>query len=308
MGSRGTDQSSPGGPEDLCSVTALLLDHPWPLDAALDPRSDGFRVLERFRELVTTEGLEIVPFISRDEYNQMWDRIARTTGWASVARFAAQFVREDSPPPLATPVPEPPGLTQCWKGALREAMGDLQNWRNPQIIIARRRRPVWPCGDEVEVRVHDGLGRRYDRVLAELDSYRSHPFAISDLDPWDLQHIHRPVLGVPRQYPHSLPKPPSLQGCPIEQLSERLPPIRARGWQINGRFYFIPPEDWRPDQSGKAAWRSGRAFLHERVPGLPNTGPVDSEGRVWVWDRNERHWDVQEGCGYFRISHTGQQL
>jgi hypothetical protein len=290
-------------------MTAALLDHPWPLDQALDPQSDGFRVLDRFDELVRAEQLEIVRFISRDEYNKMWERIARTTGWAAVGRFAAHFVRDDSPEPLAIPVDEPAGLTLGWKSALREAMGDLQDWRNPQVIVASKRRQAWPPGDEVRIRVDDGSGPSYeDRALAQLETYRTHQFAVSDRNPWDLQRVHPPVPGGQRQHPCMLPRPPILQRVRIEDLNDRLHVARARGWQIEGKHYFIPPGTWRTDQTRKQAWRTGRAFPYELLPVCKHPGPVDYAGRVWEWDRNERHWDVQAPAERFRISHTGDPL
>src|SRR6266487_3728640 len=127
MGSRGSDQSSTGGTEASGSMTGLLLDHPWRLDETLDPVSDGFRVLEQFVNLVRDTRLDVVPFVSRGEYDEMWQRIeygrfARTRAYASLVSFAEHLVRADPPTPLATPVPEPAQLTPCWKRGLREAM------------------------------------------------------------------------------------------------------------------------------------------------------------------------------------------
>jgi hypothetical protein len=59
----------------------------------------------------------------------------------------------------------------------------------------------------------------------------------------------------------------------------------------------------------KANWREGRAFPVDRGAGRHWLGPVDYAERVWEWDINERHWDVQiPGNGYISISHDGQLL
>ena len=293
-------------------MTGLLLDHPWRLDEALNPRSDGFRVLEQFVNLVRENQLEVVPFVSRSEFDEMWQRIdygsfARTRAFASLVQFAEHLVRNDSPTPLATPIPEPPMLAQCWKRSLREAMGDLREWRNPQIIVAEKRRPLWPATHEVPIQLEDSSGSEL-RVLAPLERYDSHPFAVADLDPWDLRHLYPPISEADRQHPCRLPRPPVLQHVRLERLTECLGDALAAGWRVSGRHYFVPSEDWKAEQVGKATWRSGRAFPYQNVPALGHGGSVDYLGRVWVWDRAERHWDVQEGAGYVRISHTGEPL
>jgi hypothetical protein len=295
-------------------MTALLLDHPWRLDEALNPRSDGFRVLEQFVNLVRENQLDVAPFVSRTEYDEMWQRIdyghfARTRAYASLVSFAEHLVRNDSPTPLATPIPEPPMLTQCWKRGLRQAMGDLRNWRNPQIIVAEKRQPLWPATHEVPIQLEDlGGAELQHRVLAPLERYDSHPFAVADLDPWDLRHLYPPIPEVNRQHPCRLPRPPVLQHAQLERLIERMGDARAAGWRVGGRHYFVPPEDWQAEHVNKVTWRSGRAFRYQTVPARGHAGPVDYSGRVWLWDRIKRHWDVQESAGYVRISHTGEPL
>jgi hypothetical protein len=296
-------------------MTGLLLDHPWQLDEALDPASEGFGVLEKFVSLVRETQLDVVPFVSRSECDEMWQRIqygrfARTRGWASLVSFAEHLVvRVDRPTPLATPIPEPPQLTPCWKRALRQSMGDLRDWRNPQIIVGPKRQSAWPKTHEVTVKIEDADGADLQhRVLAHLENYNAHPFTRADLDPWDLTNMYPPVPEPERQHPCRLPRPPSLFGAPLERLREGLIHARAVGWQVNERCYFIPPEDWRAQDVTKERWRSGRTFRHERVPQVDHAGPLDYAGRVWVWDRAERHWDVQEPEEYRRISHTGDRL
>jgi hypothetical protein len=295
-------------------MTGLLLDHPWRLDDALDPGSGGFRVLERFVGLIRETGLEVVPFITRTEYDRIWQRIeysrvARTRGYASLVSFAEHLVRDDSPGPAATPVPEPPQLTTDWKRGLREALGDLRDWRTPHIVVAENRRPQWPGTREVAIQLEDllQLGPQH-RVLASLDGYASHPFAISDLDPWDLQAVHPPIAGADRQHPCYLPKPPMLQNVPMHGIGKILVEVRSTGWHLGGRYYFIPAEDCKLEAVDKPTWRGGRAFRHGYAPERNHPGPVDYAGRVWVWDRAERHWDVQLVPRHIRVGHTGDPL
>jgi hypothetical protein len=295
-------------------MTGLLLDHPWQLDEALDPASDGFRVLEQFVALVRDTRLDVVPFVSRNEYDEMWQRIeygrfAHTRAYASLVSFAEHLVRADPPTPLATPIPEPPQLTPCWKHALRQSMGDLQDWRNPQIIVGAKRQAAWPATREVAVQIEDADGADLQhRVLAHLESYHAHPFTLADLDPWDLTNMYPPVPEADRQHPCRLPRPPNIRGVPWDRLGEGLVDARAVGWQVSGRHYFIPPEDWPLQAVSKVTWRSGRTFRYVRVLQRYQAGPIDYAGRVWLWDRAERHWDVQERNGYLRISHTGERL
>jgi hypothetical protein len=260
-------------------MTGLLLDHPWRLDDALEPTSAGFRVLERFDNLVRETRLDAVPFVSQGEYDEMWLRIdhghfARTQGYAMLARFAQHLVRDDSQISPAIPVPEPPELTLSWKRALRESMGDLRDWRNPQIVVAERRQPAWPAGREIAIQIEHGTDFHH-RVLAQLADYRSHPFTLADLDPWDLRNTHPPSPGAGPQHPCRLPRPPTLANVAWDDLGACLLQVRARGWLLNGRHYFIPPDDWDAANVHKPNWRSGRAFEYGYSPNRPWPGPID---------------------------------
>jgi hypothetical protein len=295
-------------------MTALLLDHPWRLEESLDPSSDAFRVLEQFQALVREREFEVVRFVSQTDYDEMWQRIdysnARTRAYALLCSFAQHLVLgNDAATAPATPDPEPEMLSESWKLGLRQAMENLQDWRNPQIIVSEKRRSVWPNSPEVGIRVEDAseAGLQY-RVLANLESYGSHPFASTDLDPFDLSRFHPPIPGVDRQHPSILPRPPALWGVPFEGLTGRLGEARSAGWRISGRYYFVPPIHWRAEEIDKPTWRNGRAFPYDRLPEHENPGPIDYEGRVWVWHETERHWDVQGAGEYFRVSHTGEEL
>lgn len=295
-------------------MTTLLLDHPWRLDDTLDPASGGFRLLEQFVELIRRTGLEPVRFVADGEYNEMWGRIehgrfARTRAYALLASFAQQLVCNDDVAPLATPMPEPPLLTPGWKRGLRGAMADLKQWRAPQIIIGETRENVWPNTPEVKIKLEDNNGAAEQlRVLAQLTSYDLHPFALSDFDPWDLTRTHPPSNGGERQYPCRLPRPPCVEGAWWKSLDERVDQARTIGWRVGDRYYFVPPSTWEKTEVKKEQWRKGRAFPCEQCPGRDNPGPIDYGARVWIWDRRERHWDVQLPHSYIRVSHTGEEL
>ncbi len=294
----------------------VLLDHPWPLEATLDAASPGFRVLERFENLVRTHRLQVVPFISQAEYESVWTRLdyrrhSRSSGLAALRRFASLLARSSNVTCTARPEPLPPNLSQEWRCSLREA-AIATDWRNPQVIVAETRRAVWPNALEVEIKFDpcdDEPNLQPElRVLAALGSYQEHPFAKSDFDPWDLRHIHPPQPDAPAHMRNEccLPKPP-LEHEDLNLLDEDLAKVRRLGWGSNGRYYFIPQADWSYEAVSKESWRKGRAFLYRKCQNSDRNGYVDCEGREWVWDQNERHWDVQTDP-YLRVSNTGDRL
>src|SRR4029077_12648060 len=132
--------------------------------------------------------------------------------------------------------------------ALREALSDLKDWRNPQIVVARRRRNRWPDGPEIQIRI-DGNDSLEVRVLATLESYETHPFALSDFDPWDIERCHLPAAnGRLSHYPCHLPKHHALESLPFGQLCGTLGDLRHQGWRFQvdgeGKYCYIPPADW----------------------------------------------------------------
>src|SRR6185312_12879106 len=79
-----------------------------------------------------------------------------------------------------------------WKSALRDQLDDLTDWRNPQIIVAKQRHPLWqPHVTDVRIvcEMDDGQTNsgNHSRVLAVLEEYESHADAITDRDPWDVR-------------------------------------------------------------------------------------------------------------------------
>lgn len=297
-------------------MTSVLLDHPWPVEAVLDASTEAFDVLRKFEDLTRRHRLAIVPFISQTELGDMWTRMdyrnTRQASFAALRRMAALLVRETEGHCLARPVPEPLGLANDWLRALRDVTA-ADDWRSPQIVVPRQRRALWPAGQEVEIHFDAcdevPASGPYQRVLTSLESYEAHPFALSDVDPWDLRHIFPPPAGAPahRRQACCLPKPPRVEGVALEDLRSALENARAIGWRIGARRYFIPPENWLPENIGKNPWRAGLAFERELVRERDRVGYVDYMGTRWIWDNAERHWDVQTNP-YLRLRCTGEEL
>lgn len=68
-----------------------------------------------------------------------------------------------------------------------------------------------------------------------------------------------------------------------------------------GEFPYTPPEDWRWDRDFPKHHSDNNRY-----------GFRDAEGRIWQWDREEKHWDVQDkrpGRGrYRRVTPDGDVL
>jgi hypothetical protein len=84
-----------------------------------------------------------------------------------------------------------------------------------------------------------------------------------------------------------------------DAVRRRLDPWFAEGLPWRGEYSY-KPHDWNPGQAfPKGNTRRGPGFL-------------DEHKQIWVWDRAEQHWDVQErrqGLGkYFRVSSDGRLL
>jgi hypothetical protein len=230
-------------------------------------------------------------------------------------------VRARSGGGLATPLHGPNDIPESWKQGLHDALGNLDDWRNPQIIAFQTRKASWPHGDEVQIRIADNA-RTERRVFAILEKYEQHRYAASDFDPWDLERCHGPAnQNRLKDFPCRLPKHPELEGLPLEKLESRIEELRTHGWRfrINGldRYYFFPREGWKVSEIKKQDWREGcKTFPRDSASRNKGSGPVDYWNRVWIWDRQKHtHWDVQFPTGnkdkrpdYCVISHTGELI
>jgi len=306
-------------------VAMLLLDHPWPITQAKHRSNEAFGVLEDFDLLIKSkETLDPVPFIDREQYSKLWEEMnaddeARATG-SYYVRIVESYIRwnEKDEHSLASPEPEPTGiaLPKAWKKALREAMGDLRDWRNPQIVIPERRAECWADGVEIPIRIDGKTAGKL--VLAVLEAYNEHPFAASDFDPWDLQRWYVPANENRMSlYPCRLPKHPALENIRFENLGDASDECRRKGWRYSvegtDRYCYLPPEDWNVERVGREDWRRNcKTFPRADAGGGRGSGPVDHWKRVWLWDDRERHWDVQfagpnpeDNPRYCVISHDG---
>lgn len=299
-------------------MTKLLLDYRWELkDALHDPEVSN--VLREFVNLLRKTGLNPAPFVENDLQNELWQRLEnkgaeRFSGWQQLRVFLDLCSRADGSMCCAAPALEPTGIRDNWKRALRDQLSNPSDWRNPQIIVSESRLAEWgPRVNEVAILCEEcddqPASGPHHRVLAVLEHYESHSYAISDIDPWDLQRIHPPNSEAPRQHPALLPKPSIPKGTTLENLTNLLNICRGKGWGVtNNSYCFIPPADFDPLNIDKETWRKGRAFQYGKVPNSDRYGPVDYNGIVWSWDEHERHWDVQTKPKYMRISHTGKRL
>jgi hypothetical protein len=296
-------------------MTLLLLDFPWELQSVLLPYSEAYAGLHDFERLCEEERLERVPFISEEEYANLMQQLPGRVNIRPVLQVLPHYLRDSFGPIRATPAAGPHDLTDNWKYALRDEMTDLDDWRTPQIIACEHRRGDWMPSmtgpaDRTEVGIScEDQEQPVIRVIAFLGSYDAHRYAKSDRDAWDL----RRTKPHNEERPCYLPKPPKLLDTTFLELETELEAVRQDGWCLGGRYYFIPPGDWKPEhwksKNTKGAWRDHGSFRRDVAGDGIHRGPLDSEGRVWSWHEEERHWDVQlpEG-GYWSISQTGRLL
>jgi hypothetical protein len=297
-------------------VTALLLDFPWDLTEVIGPDPDKAIVLREFDNLARETGFTPIPFFEQREYAGVMNGLSMKSAGNNVRRALFQFLphllRDSEGRCEAVPSPEPSALRTSWKRALRDGLTDASDWRKPQLVVPQQRSREWPDGGEVNIMCLPCDGQLetgpHPRTLVILERYRSHVHASSDHDPWDLRRVH-PATAAPRQYPCFLPKPPSCERIPVNELGNVLAAARAKGCRLDGRYYFLPPADWKLERVSKDSWRDGGTFPREQSRERSQVGYVDCEGNNWVWDMQKRHWDVQRGGrDYVSITHTGVQL
>lgn len=302
-------------------MTKLLLDFCWNFASLADPSSEGTAAMRSFDDLRKNEGRDGVPFLTAEEYAEVI-QLGTRGGYVNYALLYEVLPHYKLPEiGLATAFPAngPNDLGNGWKRGLRSAMANLSDWRNPQIVACGDRKPTWAASvrgadanSEVAIRC-EGEEETFHRVIVFLgpgfdhEPYYEHWFARSDRDPWDLQRTNPPVPGVPRQHPCCLPKPPSLIGVSLENMKTAVATLQ--GWEIDGRYYFIPPPDWQPEDFSQRKWRdNGETFRQSERHGNNHRGPCDYKGDPWWWDRTHRHWDVQREGEYWSISHTGDLI
>lgn len=288
----------------------VLLDFPWDLTTIFQWNMPASRALDDYDLLIKRYRVSPVPFLTNDELATFYEKGPPSGGnrYAGLQRFLAHCtIARSLPAAMAVPAPEPSGLRHSWKQALRAELGDLSNWRVPQIVAASSRFPEWRASTvgehRVGIRCEDKPDRLQYRVIASLESYGNHPYAHSDVDPWDLKRLHPEPSGAETK-PCVLPRPPALQNVLLEALAASIRHARHQS-QFNGRHYYVPPESWSSDGISDADWRSGNVFPRKSIG--DRTGYLDINGVIWTWDHSERHWDVQY-ANYVRVNHSGDVL
>lgn len=302
----------------------LLLDYPWEIREAWGYDPVPKKVIQDFMELLSSTGLKPVRFIEPSERAALHETVTQRGRGGNVYQALYRFLNHccrdiesaGRAAPLATPNPEPKGRRNSWKSSLRDEMGDLLDWRNPQIIVPRGRRSDWQVGDDIELHCDQCSGEPVIRwrVLAVLEDYATHRFTMSDRDPWDVRCV-APSARHPCYLPNPLipdgdPLQNNLSRIPIAQLCEELDKVRGEGWHPpGGKYLFLPPTDWRPEDIHQEAWRKGHAFPRSYAKARDQVGYLDSGGRIWLWHSGEDHWDIQlGGTNYIRVNHAGDEL
>ena len=302
-------------------MTKLLFDFHWDLGLALDAYSEASGAFDSFENLRKAERLSGAPFLTEEEYAALPS--LRLNSGGSINRelyeVLGHYIMGDCGPTRAIPANGPNDLRDTWMRALRMEMADLNNWRTPQIITCHDRGPAWAASlkgtstkSEVVIRCEDN-GETSHRVIVFLGPghhhkpYYDHWYARSDRDPWDLQRKTPPNPEIPGQHPCRLPKPPHLAGVPLENLKAELEKIH--NWEIDGKYYFIPPRHWQPEDFSQPDWRkNGETFQWSKRQDNDHEGPCDYKGDPWWWDEMHRHWDVQRKENYWSVSHTGRLI
>ncbi len=299
-------------------MTTLLLDHPWPLNDALDARSPAHRKLILFQALIRRLGVAAVPFVTQQERDAAVARLdyrLNASAAAAIRRFSDELVYGGNNVQPAAVDQSPTDLGATWLRSLYDEIQACTSWRVPQIIFPEVRRDNWPpTPTRLNVDVQCGA-TNVNCVLAPLETFDSHQHALCDVDPWKQNTWrHPPASTDHRPHPCWLPRHPALQNVPLEQIPDHLDAARRQGWQVGNRYYYIPPMNYQPLDIVQHAWRGGRAFPHENDNEGHGGGYVDFEGRIWVWarasagGRGERHWDVQLHPGWKNVSHDGCEV
>lgn len=307
----------------------LLLDFQWRIDEALDPDPRPLQVIRDFLNFLAHLHLEPVRFVYQQEQGLFWQKLTmrRGGGIGVVLRFLNYVEAQgNGGPNRAIPVNGPHDLRHTWQVALRDEMGDLCNWRTPQIIICSERLSGWEqCVHDYEAlialedRPCEGPRKRvvvimhsYDQKQASQyrEDYRAHKYTLADIDPWDVRHIYYPTGDGDHYAECKLPRPRCLERIPLNEVDQQLNQLRSRSWPYQGKYWYLPPQQWQAVAAvTKEEWRKGifpeKATLNPKR--AHQRGPVDySDERVWLWDRHEGHWDVQLADGtHKKINHEG---
>lgn len=263
--------------------------------------------------------LEILPFIDLETYSQFQIMINNYKGSdrQSLRRFIHHFVMNNELnnglPEITKPCPD--DLPESWLKVLA-AKGNTDeppHWRSPMVLVPEIRRPEWPAGDEIKYTVNE-LHRK--RNLVVIESYADHAHFEPDIDPWRLGCVGEPRPDAPvDERPTTckrLPRPPQLRKTlPLSQLTVEARKISNSSCGMDNHYFYLPPVSWQPTERGRDNWRNNSfecdgVVLKER--GKTESGYVDRNGHIWVWDKGEKdHWDVKtaDDIRIARVSYSG---
>lgn len=270
--------------------------------------------------------LKVLRYIDSETYSQFYEMISTYQGRdrQDLLRFIHHF---DLHSDLNNGLPEitetcPPDLPESWLRVLA-ATGNTDeppHWRSPMLLVPEIRRSQWPTHDEITYALNGTVGRRnFQRNLVAIESCEEHPYFERDIDPWRLRCVGEPRPDAPVHEMTAtlrrLPRPPLIPlNLPLDQLAEASRDIGDWSCGIHAHYFYLPPSSWRPTAREKEDWRRS-AFAHDgvvqRERGERESGYLDRNGYIWVWDESEQnHWDVKTASDIriARVRYDGLEL
>lgn len=308
---------------------------PWLVELKADDSTEvRFNRLTALRQLKTVHvkyGMKPVKFIDRELRESILNNHHnfQRQEWAEVGRLISHIVLSNILDDRRIKIldsPFPSLLPAQWINALAESGRDSSppNWRTPAIVFSGARTSSWPNpGDSARELNYEIVGttKPIARNLVCIERYDEHTYFEPDLDPWrigvvgTLGRIASGAIGERRESSRRLPRP--LHRLPLDlTLTEIVEELQNRmDWSCDekGKAYFLPSQAWDPRIIDRDDWRENeiKIFPSGTVMrgGKKIRGNVDRNGRIWLWDPKENHWDVQwPGGDYTRVSQDGTVL
>jgi hypothetical protein len=288
---------------------------PWLLDLkpedSTELRFSRLTSLKKLKELQGKYGMSPVKFVD-DEFRKSLlnnHHNFQRREWEEVGKLLASATFREAPHGQSVGIVDRPcpTLSAQWLSALGKNGCDdsSSNWRRPIIVLPEVRSSSWPNSADKGRELKFIISGRADptmRNLVCIERYDQHTYFEPDLDPWRIGAIGMPAekvtgnVGERREANRRLPRPMDLLPLKLTftQIWEKLQ--RRLDWSCEheGRAYFIPREEWDPRDISREIWRNGNNIFKTDKVQDGRRGPVDREGRVWLWDwEKNSHWDVQ---------------
>ena len=310
-------------------MTTILID-PWVADFSENDQSANYNRIYSIRVLLKLQQstpLEFARFLDADflsDFHTRYRSVFRGESGRIFFRFLSHLELDgasESEPAEFISEPIPDNCNETWCSVLAEhaESEDAPVWRCPMVMVPDVRHAEWPQGHVINFNVAGGTRVRN---LVRIERYEDHPHFQPDLDPWRLQACGKPDEGtrdrdVRRPTLKRLPRPPEIPvKLSFEELRRILQGDVASTNADGTELYFVPePTGWNPEVYDKDSWRGCRVFDKRvvsfyRSPRRGQSGYLDQKGRIWVWDIEKNHWDVQlhDGREHRNVSHTGRIL